>query len=101
MRKILSKTTIVCILTMLISACAVNPPGESIASLGAGSDAAKMNATRGRADAQMTKKQAQQYALQQEMVSREMDLEQKKRNQTSQNTKNTIDTIGSIFRIFR
>lgn len=79
-----------------LSACAVTPSGPTIGSLGAGSDTAYLNASRGRADAQVTKDQAEQYDRQREQVKSEMELEQAKRKQTTDNVKDTISTIGSV-----
>ena len=78
------------------SACAVTPSGPSAGSLGAGSDTAYLNASRGRSDAQITKDQAEQYNRQRDQVKGEMELEQAKRNQTTANVKDTISTIGSV-----
>ena len=83
----------------LLASCVGSSP--SIAGLGAGSDAAYMNATRGRADAQISSAQEEQYARQQRVVSREMDLEQKKRNNFYQNAGGIIGIargLGSFVR---
>lgn len=68
----------------LMPSCIV-PPGPSVASLGPGSDAAYLNATRGRYDAQITSDQARQYSRQRNQVSEEMALEREKRGQTFSN----------------
>jgi hypothetical protein len=72
-----------------VSGCIV-PPGPSVASLGAGSDAAYLNASRGRADAQISSAQASQYSRQREQVSEEMQLEQQKRGNTMQNMQGIV-----------
>lgn len=69
--------------TSLLASCVGSSP--SIAGLGAGSDAAYLNANRGRADAQISSAQAEQYRRQQDLTSREMDLESKKRRNFYQN----------------
>ncbi len=72
-----------------ITGCVV-PPGPSAASLGAGSDAAYLNANRGRADAQISSAQANQYSRQREQVSEEMQLEQQKRGNTMRNMQGIV-----------
>lgn len=74
----------------------VTPPGPTVASLGPGSDAAYLNANRGRADAQMSRAQAEQYSRQRQQTAEEMQLEQMKRNQTMQNVQGVIGIAGSI-----
>jgi hypothetical protein len=83
------------ILSMVLSGC-VTPPGPSVAKLGAGSDAANVNANRGRADAQISSAQAAQYSRQREQVSEEMKLEQQKRKNTMDNVKGFFDVCGSV-----
>jgi hypothetical protein len=92
----MNKNSLVLMTACLISGCAMTPPGPSVASQGPGSDTAYINAGRGRADAQVTKDQADQYERQRQQVKGEMDLEQAKRNQTTNNIKDTISTIGSV-----
>lgn len=82
---------------MVTTSCTTG--GPTIASLGAGSDAAYMNATRGRADAQISEQQALQYSRQQRMVSQEMDLEQKKRDNFMRSTSGTLDILNSARRL--
>lgn len=79
----------------------VTPPGHSVAQYGAGSDAAYINSTRGRADAQMSRAQEEQYYRQQNVVSREMDLEQKKRSNTINNTRGIVDLANGVSGFFR
>lgn len=93
----MSKKILVISLAMVsLGGCAMTPPGPSVASQGPGSDTAYINAGRGRADAQVTKDQADQYERQRQQVKGEMDLEQAKRDQTTNNIKDTISTIGSV-----
>lgn len=49
--------------------------GSTISNFGAGSEAAFLNAIRGRFDAQITSDQARQYSRQRNQVSEEMRLE--------------------------
>ena len=84
----------------LTPSCVV-PPGPSVASLGAGSDSAYVNASRGRADAQITSDQAKQYSRQRQQVSEEMQLEQEKRNHTTNNIHNVLTIGADIFRFIR
>ncbi len=72
------------IASVSMTGCVV-PPGTSVASMGAGSDAAYLNASRGRADAQISSAQANQYSRQRQQVSEEMQLEQQKRQHTAAN----------------
>jgi len=76
--------------------CVSTPSGPSVASLGAGSDTAYLNASRGRADAQVTEGQVEQYKRQQAIVSSEMELEQKKRDNTIRNTQGILQHIQTI-----
>jgi len=62
-----------------ISGCAVTRPGSSISSIGAGSDTAYLNSTRGQFQAQITEDQLIQYERQMQLVDMEMRLERKKR----------------------
>jgi hypothetical protein len=78
---------------ILVTGCVITPPGPSVASFGAGSDAAYINATRGRADAQITQAQSRQYALQQEVIAREMALEQQKRNRELSNSEGIFRSL--------
>lgn len=88
-------------LTSLLTPSCVVPPGPSIAALGPGSDSAYLNATRGRADAQITSDQAKQYSRQRQQVSEEMMLEQQKRQGTVNNFRNVLGITGDIIRILR
>jgi hypothetical protein len=81
---------------VVLNGCAITPSGPSVGSLGPGSDTAYLNASRGRADAQVTKDQAEQYDRQRQQVKGELELEQAKRDQSVSNIKDTISTIGSI-----
>jgi hypothetical protein len=83
----------------LATGCVATPAGPSIGSLGAGSDTAYLNASRGRADAQVTAVQAEQYRRQQAIVSDEMALEQQKRQNTLQNTNGLLQGIGTIMQM--
>jgi hypothetical protein len=77
----------------ILSSCTTG--GPTIASLGAGSDAAYINASRGRADAQISQQQAMQYSRQRRQVSEEMALEQQKRNNFLQTTGGVLDVFNS------
>jgi hypothetical protein len=94
-KKILSSWSIV-LIASVVTGCAVTPPGPTIANYGDGSDAAYINSTRGRADAQITEAQAQQYRLQQEIVMREQALEQQKRQQTMDNVNGVLLGISTV-----
>lgn len=86
-------------LTLLFTQSCAVPPGPSIAALGPGSDAAYLNATRGRADAQITADQAKQYSRQRQQVSEEMMLEQQKRQGTINNVRGVLGIGGDLLRI--
>jgi hypothetical protein len=83
------------LLCLLLSGC-VTPPGPTVATLGPGSDSAMLNGTRGRADAQISAVQAEQYSRQRQQVSEEMQLEQQKRQQTMQNVQGAVNVVGSV-----
>lgn len=70
--------TIVVVLTAsaLLSACA-----GTTGSMAAGSDTAYMNASRGSASAHVSAAQEEQYARQQRLTAREIELENMKRRQ--------------------
>ena len=76
----------------------------TIAGLGAGSDSAYLNATRGRSDAYVSRSQAEQYSRQRSQVSEEMDLEQKKKRHFRENMGGNLraarDIMGTV-RYFR
>ncbi len=99
MNKILSLACSVVISSALLSGCVATPPGQSVASLGMGSDSAAINAGRGRADAQMTRAQAEQYSRQQQIVSQEMALEQQKRQNTINNTRSMVQGVGDVVNV--
>ncbi len=91
-----TKYSVISLALISLGGCVMTPPGPSVASQGPGSDTAYVNAGRGRADAQVTKDQADQYDRQRQQVKGEMDLEQAKRDQSTKNVKDTIGTIGAI-----
>ena len=91
-----NRTAISMLVFALASGCAVSQPGPSVKSLGAGSDTAYLNANRGRADAQVTKDQAEQYNRQREQVKGEMELERAKKQADHEDTQNTLQTIQSV-----
>ena len=88
-----------CVVACVLPSCAVVPPGPSIASLGAGSDSAYLNANRGRADAQITADQAKQYSRQRQQVSEEMRLEEEKKNATYNSWHRGLSLFGDVARI--
>lgn len=90
------KILMISLAAVSLGGCAMTPPGPSVASQGPGSDTAYINAGRGRADAQVTKDQADQYNRQREQVKGEMDLEQAKRDQSTKNIRDTISTVGAV-----
>lgn len=85
----------------LLSGCVYTPPGPTVSNLKPGSDAAYLNASRGSADAQITRDQAEQYERQRQQIIQEMELEQLKRQQSSANFQDTVNTIRSIRGLFR
>jgi hypothetical protein len=99
MKKIIIPLFSSVLIANLTTGCVATPAGPSVGSYGAGSDSAYINASRGRADAQMTAAQAEQYRRQQAIVSDELDLEQKKRANTINNTNGLIQGIGNIMRL--
>lgn len=84
------------IITLLVATSLVSctTGGPTVASLGAGSDAAYLNASRGRADAQISEQQARQYSRQRQQVSEEMALEQQKRSNFFQTTGGVLDILN-------
>ncbi|MEQ1638348.1 MAG: hypothetical protein ABL903_16835 [Methylococcales bacterium] len=101
MKKFILPLASTVLIAELVAGCVSTPAGPSVGSLGAGSDSAYINASRGRADAQMTAAQAEQYRRQQAIVSEEMDLEQKKRANTLNNTNGLLQGIGTIMQMTR
>jgi hypothetical protein len=83
---------LICV-SSLIPSCTTG--GPTVAGLGAGSDSAYLNGTRGRADAQISEQQARQYSRQRQQVSEEMGLEQQKRNNFMQTTGGVLDILNS------
>jgi hypothetical protein len=90
----------VLLMASLATGCAVNSPGYA-GSYGQNSDIAYIKATRGRADAHITKKQAQQYRLQQELVMREQRYEQLKRQYTLSNINSVLRGVQTVVNITR
>ena len=95
--KLIRLTLSLFIATMLCQ-CAGMP---SVSGLGPGSDAAYLNANRGRADAQISSAQAEQYSRQRRQVSEEMALEQQKRNNFYQNAGGLIGIANGISNLAR
>lgn len=83
---------VVAISTLCLNSCTTG--GPTVASLGAGSDAAYLNSTRGRSDAQISEQQARQYSRQRSQVSEEMQLEQQKRSNFLQTTGGFLDVLN-------
>lgn len=81
------------LITLSLVSC-VTPAGSTIASLGMGSDSAAVNSGRGRADALMSRAQAENYSRQRRQVSEEMALEQQKRA-------NMLNNTGKILSFFQ
>lgn len=96
--KTFSKVILMAVIAASVSACATT--GPTVASLGPGSDAAYLNATRGRRDAQMSSNQAQQYTRQRQQVAQEMELEQMKKRQFFENASGTINLARGIAGFF-
>jgi hypothetical protein len=80
MNKIICSILILLLALGGVSGCAVTRPGSSISSIGAGSDTAYLNSTRGQFQAQITEDQLIQYQRQMDLVEAEMRLEKKKRD---------------------
>lgn len=78
----------------LISGCTTG--GPTIGGLGAGSDAAWTNATRGRRDAQISQQQAEQYSRQRRQISEEMQLEQQKRSNFFESARGFLDFTNGV-----
>ncbi|GAA5482496.1 NGK_0946 family protein [Haloferula sargassicola] len=83
----------------LLASCTTG--GPTVASLGAGSDSAYLNASRGRADAQISEQQAQQYSRQRQQVAEEMGLEQQKRRNFFESTGSTLDILNAARTLVR
>ncbi len=84
------------ILTFVIFIAGCTTGGPTIGSLGAGSDAAYINATRGRRDAQISEQQARQYSRQRRQISEEMQLEQQKRSNFIDSTRGILDITNGL-----
>lgn len=67
----------------------------STGGLAAGSDAAHLNGTRGRGDAQISEAQAKQYDRQRQEVLSEQQLEQQKQNAQAQSFNNGLQEVQS------
>lgn len=89
------KTIIITAITPVLFVACANQGG--IGSLSTGQDSVAMNATRGSAAAQISKAQADQYKRQQDLVSGELDLDQKKRAATTQGIDSTLGTVRNVF----
>lgn len=96
MKKIILSAMGIILSAHLITGCVATPAGPTIGSYGAGSDTAYLNASRGRADAQVTQAQVDQYKQQQAIVADEMALEQKKRANMINNTQGILQTIQTF-----
>lgn len=96
MKKIILSAAGAILSAHLTAGCVATPAGPSAASYGAGSDSAYLNASRGRADAQVTEAQVEQYRRQQAIVADEMSLEQQKRDNTLRNTQGILQNIQTI-----
>lgn len=84
-------------LTILSAVCLISlsscvTSGPSIAQYGPGDDAAYLNGTRGRPEAQISEAQARQYSRQRQQIAEEMQMEMLKRERMWQ-------TLGGIARI--
>jgi hypothetical protein len=90
----MKKITPILIFATLITGCTTG--GPTIGSLGAGSDAAYTNATRGRRDAQISEQQARQYSRQRRQISEEMQLEQQKRSNFMESTRGILDITNGL-----
>lgn len=64
-------------------------------SMGAGSDAKYLNANRGSSAAHISDAQAKQYARQQRLTARELQLENMKRRQTTDAVNETAGAVNS------
>jgi len=82
-----------------LSSCTTG--GPTVAGLGAGSDAAYLNASRGRSDAQISEQQARQYSRQRQQVSEEMQLEQQKRSNFFQSAGGILDITNGVRNLVR
>jgi len=96
MKKIILSAVSAILTANLATGCVATPSGPSAGSYGAGSDTAYLNASRGRADAQVTEAQVEQYRRQQAIVADEMSLEQQKRDNTLKNAQGVLQTIQTI-----
>jgi hypothetical protein len=83
----------IAITASILTSCTSSP---TVAALGPGSDTAYLNANRGRADAQISKQQADQYNRQREQVRGEMDLEQQKKANFLDNANGVIGIANGL-----
>ncbi len=75
--------------SVLLTACG------GAGSMGAGSDAKYLNANRGSSAAHISDAQAKQYARQQRLTARELQLENMKRRQTTDAVKEGAGAVNS------
>lgn len=68
---------------------------------GMGSDSQQMNLSRGAEGAQITQAQEEQYARQQRVVAREVQLDNMKRRSTTSAIKDTAGTTNSVVNTIR
>jgi len=80
--------------TLLVSSALLTACGGS-GSMGAGSDAKYLNANRGSAGAHISDAQAKQYARQQRLTAREIQLENMKRRQSTDAIKEGAGAVNS------
>ena len=73
----------------------------------AGADSGYLNKNRGAANAQISKSQAEQYRRQQDLTSNEIDIENKKRHQTTDAieegasaTRSAVGAVNSVRNLF-
>lgn len=91
----MKNTTIIsiAIAAIILPSCTSSP---TVAALGPGSDTAYLNANRGRADAQVSKQQAEQYNRQRDQVKGEMELEQQKKDNFYKNANGVMGVANGI-----
>lgn len=88
------KKTTVLLASMIILSGLLTACGGS-GSMGAGSDAKHLKANRGAAGAHISDAEAKQYARQQRLTAREIELENMKRRQTTDAVRETSGAVNS------
>ncbi len=89
------KNTKILMAALLVSSAMLTACGGTTGSMAAGSDTKYMNASRGSSAAHVSAAQEQQYARQQRLTAREIQLENMKRRQSTDAIKEGASAVNS------